>query len=147
MKLNIKTLTLLEKHGFNQRSMTESDFYSICEIKNINVFEHDCPTSFYFSIENRHFIVIKKSLKGLQKTFSMFHELAHYFLHGGKDFSVAYFYGLSRSKNELEADAFALLALLPKNSLNDFDFLENHPNRYARKLFNDRKNLYFTYGV
>ncbi|MCD9188293.1 MAG: ImmA/IrrE family metallo-endopeptidase [Pyrinomonadaceae bacterium] len=145
--MNFVLTQKLKDYGFNERAMSEADFYTICESENIKVIETDAPTSFYFSVEGNHFIIIKKSLKGLRKTFSMFHELAHYFLHGGDHLSRAYFYGMLKSKNEFEADALAVIALLPRKSLKSFDFLEEHPNRFARKLYQDRQKLEFLYGV
>lgn len=141
------SLGKLSKYGFNRRVLTEQDFYDICQAEGIEVFEMDVPTSFYFSVNGKHFIVIKSKLKGLRKTFSMFHELAHHFLHGGKDAANAFFFGLLHSKNEIEADAVALIALLPKTALKDYQFLEDHPNRFAKKLYKDRQRLWFLYQI
>ncbi len=48
---------------------------------------------------------------------------------------------------EFEADALATIALVPKLALDSYDFLEEHPNRYARQLFKNRQKLEFLYGV
>lgn len=144
MKLS---LTKLEKYGFNQKILTEADFYEICEREQITVLELDVPASFYFSVLGKHFIVLRKRLRGLRRTFVMFHELAHYFLHGGKAAECAFFFGLLENKNEIEAEAMATVALIPKFALDSYDFLEDHPNRYARKLFENRQKLEFLYGI
>lgn len=144
MKLSLKKLS---RFGFNQRVLTERDFYDICEKENIIVVEREVYTSFYFTTDEYHFIVIKKSLKGMRKTFSMFHELSHHFLHGGRDTTNAFYFGMLETKAEFEADALALIALIPLPSLKNFAFLEEHPNRYARKLYRDRIKLNFLYGV
>lgn len=141
------SLTKLEKYGFNKRALTETDFYAICETEGVTVFEMDVPASFYFSILGEHFIVIKKRLRGLRKVFVMFHELSHYFLHGGKVAEKAFFFGLLESKAEIEAEAMATVALVPRYMLNSYDFLEDHPNRYARQLFKNRQKLEFLYDV
>ena len=144
MKLSLEVLT---KHGFNRRILTEKDFYEICESEKITVLEMDVFTSFYMSAAGRHFIVLKKRLKGLRKTFAMFHELAHHFLHGGRESPNAFYFGLIESKQEIEADAMATIALVPKFMLDSYDFLEEHPNRYARQLFKNRQKLEFLYGI
>lgn len=99
------------------------------------------------SVGGKSFIVLSKKLKGLKKTFVMFHELAHYFLHGARDTASAFYFNLLDDKNEFEADALALVALIPVSSLNSFQFLEDHPNRYARKLYKDRQRLKFLYEI
>jgi hypothetical protein len=46
----------------------------------------------------------------------------------------------------MEADAIATIALVPKHGLSSYDFLEEHPNKFARKVFEDRKKVEFLYG-
>ena len=141
------TLKKVSKYGFNRRVLSEDDLLRICEAEKITVLYLDVPTSFYFSFKNKYFIVLKKSLKGLRRTFALAHEMAHHFLHGGKDTANAFFFGLLESKNEFEADAMATIALVPRYMLNSYDFLEEHPNRYARQLFKNRQKLEFLYGI
>lgn len=143
----ILSLKKLSRYGFNRRILTEADFYRICEMLRITVLEMDVSRSFYMSVGGKSFIVLAEKLKGLKKTFVMFHELAHHFLHGARDRASAFYFNLLDDKNEFEADALALIALIPVSSLRSFDFLEEHPNRYARKLYKDRQRLYFLYGV
>ena len=140
------SLEKLKKYDFNRRILTETDFYRICAGEKIKVLELDVSASFYMSVSNESFIVLSKKLKGLKRTFVMFHELSHHFLHGGTDAASAFYFGLLESKNEFEADALALIALIPIEALESFDFLDDHPNRYARKLYKDRQRLNFLYG-
>lgn len=137
----------MKKYGFNRRELTEKDFYEICEREGIIVLEMDVPTSFYFRAEGLSFIVIKKRQTGLRRLFSMFHELAHHFLHGGQTAESAFFFGLLETKAEIEADALATVALVPHSSLANFDFLENHPVRFAKQLFRNRQKLEFLYRI
>ena len=143
----IISLKKLKRFGFNEREQREEDFYRICEIEKITVLELNVPTSFYFACNGEFFIVIKKTLRGIKKTFSMFHELAHHFLHGGSSKPNAYFFGLIESRNELEADMIATVAMIPKNKIGCLDFLEEHSNRFAKKIWKDRQKLYFLYGI
>lgn len=144
MKLSLEKLL---RYGFNKRFLTEKDFYAICEQENITVLEMEVSTSFYMCVSGESFIVIKKKLKGLRRVFSMFHELAHHFLHGANRATNAFYFGLLESKVEFEADALATIALVPKFALYSYDFLEDHPNKFAHKVFEDRKKLDFLYGV
>lgn len=144
MKLSLEKLAA---YGFNEKFLTEADLLVICERENVTVLTLDVPTSFYLALENGFFIVLKKSLKGLQREFALAHELAHHLLHGGNNADRAFFYGLLESKNEIEADALATIALVPKHALESFGFLEEHPNHFARRLFKNRQKLNFLYGV
>lgn len=141
------SLAKLKKYGFGEKSLTETDFYAICENENIRILETDAATSFYFCASGKPVIVLDKKLKGLPKLFAAFHELAHHFLHGGTHFQSAFFFGLTESKNEFEADALSLIALIPAFKIGNTDFLDENPNRYALKLFKDRQRLYFLYGI
>ncbi|HEY0429016.1 MAG TPA: ImmA/IrrE family metallo-endopeptidase [Pyrinomonadaceae bacterium] len=145
MKFVLEKLT---SYGFNSRVLTEQDFYAICEAEKIEVLEMNVSASFYMNVLGESIIVLNKRLKGLKRTFAMFHELAHHFLHGGKNGTNAFFLGLLDSKNEMESDAIALIAILPVSALSNFDFLDENPrSRYAKKLYKDRQRLYFLYGV
>lgn len=141
------SLEKLKKYGFGVKVLTETDFYAICEKEQIKILEMDAAASFYFCTQGHPVIVLDKKLKGLRKLFAAFHELAHHFLHGGTHFESAFFFGLMESKNEVEADALALVALIPLSQICDISFLEENPNRYALKLFKDRQRLYFLYGI
>lgn len=144
MKLSLEKLA---DYDFNVRPLSENDLLRVCESEQITVLFLDVATSFYFCAKSKFYIVIKRTLRGLRRTFALAHELAHHFLHVGNLTETAFFFGLIQSKNELEANAFATVALVPLSALNDYAFLEDHPNAFARKLFEDRKKLYFLYGV
>lgn len=145
MKFSLDKLT---RYGFNSRALTEQDFYAICEAENIEVMEMYVSASFYMKVLGESIIVINKRLKGLKRLFAMYHELSHHFLHGGRDAETqALFFGLNESRNEVEADAMALIALIPLKALSNFDFLDENPTRYAKKLFKERQRLWFLYGV
>lgn len=141
------SLEKLKKYGFNERQLSADDFYNICEVENITIIEMETSTSFYMTANNKSFIILKKNLRGLRRNFTQFHELAHHFLHGGRGITGAFYFGLLDNTQELEADALALIALIPLPELKSYEFLEDHPNRYAVKLFRERQRLYFLYGV
>lgn len=76
------------------------------------------------------FIAVKRGLKELQYIETLFHEIGHVF-------------GLS----EFEANAFRLIAIIPQPALMSFDWLHDHPTAYALKLWNERRRVYFLYGI
>lgn len=143
------SLEKLKKYGFNEKALTEEDFYRICEAERITVLEMDVSKTFYMTVLKKKFIVVRKKAKGIRRTFEMFHELAHHFVHGDRDGSAAkaFFFGLLENKNEREADALAIIALLPLRSMGDFKFLDEHPNRFAKRLWRERQRIYFLYGI
>lgn len=65
------------------------------------------------------------------------------FLHCGNVAVNAFYFGLLESKAEIEADALATIAMAPRFALASFDFLEKHPNRFARQLYRNRQKLDF----
>lgn len=138
-------LTGLERHGFGRRAMTEIDFYKICDRDDIEIFWSDKRFPFYFTVpdDDLRVIVLPKRLNGVRLLFVMFHELAHHWLHGGDDPCLA-FLGGRDSKCEAEADAIALLALMPRpDSILD---LPGDP-KFAQRLIEDRNRLTFFYNV
>lgn len=112
--------------------MTESDFWRICDAEDIEVVWSRKKYTFYLS--DIRGIVLPDRLFGPRLLFAMFHELGHHFFHGGDDPCIA-FQGLSDSKAEAEADAVALLALMPKSILSDLtsDDIEHIGPRYWKQ--------------
>lgn len=140
MKLLFSRLT---RAGFNRRRLTETDFYQICEAEGIEVIWSDRKYSFFLSILGERCIVLPKRLKGVKMLFSAFHELGHALAHVGQEPSVLWL-GMPHSKDEVEADAVALIALMPIES----DWMEIlDGTRYARRLYDDRCRLHFLYGI
>jgi Zn-dependent peptidase ImmA (M78 family) len=136
----------LSRFGLNSRPLGEKDFYAVCADQGIAVVEAD--TSFYLVADGiQPVIAIDRRLRGLKRLFAMFHELGHHFAHTGDDAPVALFHGLVSTREEAEADAIALMALIPLAALGSHDFLEENPTKYAKKLYDEREKLYFLYGV
>lgn len=137
-------LKKLEHYGLGKRPLTEDDFYNICTIEDIEIIWSDHKFAFYFSLQGRHFIVLPKRKKGLKLLFAMFHELGHYAAHVG-DHPDAAFHGLTHDKNELEADAVALIAIMPRAMLTELEYLDG--SRYGSQLWKERMRLHFLYGI
>ncbi|MBC7901507.1 MAG: ImmA/IrrE family metallo-endopeptidase [Saprospiraceae bacterium] len=100
--------------------------------------------SFYFSALGHSCIVLPKRKKGLRLLFAMFHELGHHFARVG-DEPAAAFEGMCNGKAEPEADAIALVAMMPIDMLKEMAFFDG--SRYGGKLYNERLRLFFLYGI
>lgn len=137
-------LEKLKPLGFNGRVLTEKDFHAICEKENILINWSNRKYSFYFSAFGQSCVTLPKRLKGLKLLFAMFHELGHHFAHVGDD-PVVMWKDMPHQKDEFEADAIALIAMMPINLLREMAFLDG--SRYGGKLWNERMRLYFLYGI
>lgn len=128
------------------RPLDEQDFYEICEKEGVSVVEMEVPTSFYMYSSGEHVIVLRRSEHGLRRLFSAYHELGHYFLHGG-DVPIALFRGSREKKMEVEADAFAAIALCPETSLRNFRWLDEHGDHFAARVWLIRNRIFETYRI
>jgi Zn-dependent peptidase ImmA (M78 family) len=144
------SLEKLAKYGFNKRPLTEADFYKICEAERIEVIERsDVSNIFYMTVLGEPSIVLGNSRKhrGIKRLFAMFHELAHHFLHPGDDIEEVFFFGISDSKEEFEADSLATIALIPEKNIGKPEILEHSPKAFAKKIYDDRIRLKFIYKI
>lgn len=126
--------------------MTEDDFWRICADEDIEVCWSRRKYAFYFTVpdDDLRIIVLPERFTGVRLLFAMFHELAHHLLHGGDQPSMALM-GRSDPKWEFEADAVALIALMPDIEVRDPPPFEE--SRYTQKLWRDRHRLKFLYLV
>jgi len=102
--------------GWNERPLTETDFYKLCRKHKITAEEIPLTVSgFYYCVMGKHFIAIDTKLSPAKKLFVMFHEFAHFLMHAPNYNETASFHGVgNQTRKEREADAFALVALIPK---------------------------------
>jgi len=118
MNFSLEKFTSLDI-GWNERPLNDADFYRLCRRFKITVEELPLRVEgFYYCVLGRHFIAVDSRLPDRKKIFVMFHELAHYLLHAPNHNETASYHGVGRAtRKELEADAFALVALIPQNWL------------------------------
>jgi Zn-dependent peptidase ImmA (M78 family) len=135
----------LERYGIGHRALSENDFHRICENEGIEIIWSREKFSFYFTLMGHHFIVLPKRRRGLRLLFAMFHELGHYFMHVGNDPEAAWLDMGHHTRDEAEADAIALIALMPVKDLWKNAFFDD--SRYGGHLYNERLRLYFLYGI
>lgn len=107
------------KVGWNQRRLTEADFYALCRRHKITVQEMPLRVGgFYYCLMGGHYIAVDSKLVPDKKLFVMFHEFAHFLMHAPDRGVTANFHGIGRkTRKESEADLFAAVALIPRTWL------------------------------
>lgn len=103
------------RFSWNKKPLAEDDFFRLCRRFRIGVDELPLQTNgFYYCLKGKHFIAIDSRLTGHKRLFVMFHELAHFLMHAPDAGVTANFHGIGKkTRKEIEADAFALCALIP----------------------------------
>ena len=139
------------KFGWNSRLLTEADFYRICRRERIKIVEYPLESSpgFYMVCNGRHFITIDSRLRGVRRMYVLWHELAHYFLHVPPHAnSVRWFQLKPNTREELEAEAFAVIALIPEPLLRRMLSSEIEDEYgYTREMLNFRLKVLDLYGI
>lgn len=136
--------TRLEQYGLGSRTFTETDCHTIADDEGIEIIWSDKKFSFYFSVLGHHCIVLPKRKRGLSLLYAFLHELGHHFLHAGDEITASFLDG--HSKDELEADAIALIAMIPKHKIMEVAEEYGHTRR-TNRIWQDRCRLFFLYGI
>jgi Zn-dependent peptidase ImmA (M78 family) len=138
------------KFGWNRRVLTQEDFARICRRERIRV--EELPLSvrgFYGVCKGKRFIALDSRVRGVPRLFTAYHELAHHFLHVPKaTASVNFFHLREDPKVKFEADAFAVVALIPEPLLRRMPTWEIEEEfGYTRDMINFRLKVLDTFGV
>lgn len=137
--------------GWNQRPLTEADCYRICRREKIKIIEYPLESSpgFYMVCKGRPMITIDSRLRGLRRQYVLWHELAHHFLHVPHHATAAHWFRLRPgTKAELEAEAFAVVAMIPEPLLRKMLTWEIEEEfGYTREMLNFRLKVLDTYGI
>lgn len=146
-------VTLLEKKipEFNERSLTVADFWKLAEKEDIAVIEKLLPVrSFLMTLGGISTICISSNLSRAAWLESAWHEMTHYYCHGQESLYSILYHSRSptfENKIELEAEAGALIALIPRADLaqssidmecDDYDYWD---------IMTRRRKLFQIYGV
>ena len=137
MNLAITRIKQIIPH-FNEEALTENDFWKICENEQILVVEtHLFVNGFYFSDGRRNFIYLNSALRGIFWLENAFHEIAHHFLHTPP----------SDSRQEEEARAIALIAILPRGQLEKAAMEADEFSEYAERILHERLQIFAEHGI
>lgn len=138
------------KIGWNEREMTESDFYRLCRRFKIKVVEMPLRTGgFYYRVMGRDFIAVDSRLPGEKKLLVLFHELGHFLFHTPESGATANFHGVGRrTRVEREADVFALCALIPKQLIETKTLQELvDEDGFTHEVVAERLSVFERYGI
>lgn len=138
------------KLGWNERPLDEADFYRICRRFKVSVEEMPLRVSgFYYRVMGRDFIAISSRLSRTEKLVVMFHELGHYLLHTPDSGATANFHGVEcrKTRKEIEADAFALCAILPLDVIGSRTPTELIHDGFSEEIVAARLKLVERYGI
>lgn len=135
--------------GWNDRPLDERDFYSICKRFRIGVTEMPLVSGgFYYRVLGKDYIAVNSRLSGAKKLIVLFHELGHFLLHTPESGATANFHGVGRrTRQEIEADAFALCAIIPRSMLEDRTIDELINDGIDPETLSERVNLYRVYSI
>ena len=126
----------------NRTALTDLDFWRISRREKIIVREIALAVNGYYEqYRGRHYIILNRDLRGVVWLQTAFHEMFHYFLHSG---SRTFFNNGGDSKPEKEADALALIALIPLPVL---VMMSDNPQGDLAALIPARSALYAEYQI
>lgn len=131
---------------WNEKIFTEDDFYRVCKIEKVRVFEDETLKykGEYTIYENVPFIALRKNLQN-ELLWVGFHELGHHLIH----YPVAHKFskGIWR-RMDREANFFAAIALMPSGLIKAKTFGEIiEEYNYPKELIRIRKDIYDTYKI
>jgi Zn-dependent peptidase ImmA (M78 family) len=137
------------KIGWNERALTETDFFRLCKRFRIKVTEMPLSSGgFYYRVMGTDFIAVDSKLTGPEKLFVLFHELGHYLLHVPDGGVTANFHGVGlKTRKEREADLFALCAILPKNIIEDQTVQTLTDEGFPAEMVAQRLAVYESKGI
>lgn len=137
------------KFGWNERPLTEADFYRLCRRFKISVQEMPLRVSgFYYRLMGRDFIAIDSRLIGNERLTVMFHELAHYLFHTPASGATANFHRVGqKNRQEIEADAFALCSIIPLSFITDLADPAFLDDRFPESMIRARIEILRLHGI
>jgi Zn-dependent peptidase ImmA (M78 family) len=144
MRLFLEKISRL-RIGWNRKPLSEMDFYRLCRRFRITVVEMPLRTNgFYYCVKGRHFIAVDSKLPPTRKLLVMFHEFAHFMMHAPDTGVTANFHGVGRrTKKEVEADAFALCALIPRDRIDRAHEMDG----FTPEMIRERARLLKLYDI
>jgi Zn-dependent peptidase ImmA (M78 family) len=139
------------KIKLNRHVFSEADALELCEESGLNIIDEDIEQpGFYLKVNGEATIHINSQLRGLRRLYTILHELGHHLMHASNYQNAAFFcLDGQDSKQHHEAEAFALMAILPEPFLRRLlnGDLYDELGDYPKELVERRVRLLHTYGV
>ena len=135
--------------GWNERPLTEADFYRLCKRSDVRVIEAPLHTrGFYFRLMGRDVIAVDCKLSGAAKLAVLFHELGHFLFHIPESGPAANFHNIGRrTRQEIEADIFALCAVIPKTAIETRSITEMIYEGFPAEMVAARYEIYRQHNI
>lgn len=135
--------------GWNRRPLTEADLYAVAERQGVLILEDSTDdmewNGLYTVIRKTPVIIVRADLKGLERLWTLYHELGHHLLHAP---ATCFFAEGSQHKAEHEANAFAACALIPERYVRQMYLWDLYEvDEFAAKLFQIRLEVFENYKV
>ena len=140
-----------KKIKLNRHVFSESDVRRLCEESGLEIKESDIEQkAFYVKFQGKATLYVNRDLRGIRWLYVVLHELAHHLLHAVNQQNAAYFFIEGQdSKQHHEAEAFALMAMLPEPFLRRLlaGDLYDEMGDYPKEIVEKRLKLLDLYGV
>ena len=135
--------------GWNVRPLDLPDFHKLCRRFRIKVIEMPLTVGgFYYRVRGKDFIAVDSRLPDRRKLAVLFHELGHYLLHAPESGATASFHHLAGpTRDECEADIFALCSLLPRTLIEARTINEIVDDGFDRDTIEARYEIYGRHGL
>ncbi len=148
MRLLIDQISKLQI-GWNERPLTEADFYRLSKRFEVRVIETPLHTSgFYFRLRGHNIIAVDCKLSGTAKLAVLFHELGHFLFHIPESGPAANFHNIGRrTRQEIEADIFALCAVIPKTLIETHSIAELIYDGFPAQMIAARYEIYHQHNI
>jgi Zn-dependent peptidase ImmA (M78 family) len=130
--------------GWNERPLGINDFAKICRRFRITVQEMPLTVGgFYYRAMGKDCIAVDSRLPEKEKLAVMFHELGHFLFHAPETGATASFHHVAGpTREECEADVFALCAVLPRPMIDGHSAQELIEDGYPHTIVEARFFVY-----
>jgi Zn-dependent peptidase ImmA (M78 family) len=138
---------------WNKRALTEQDFFRLCRSERPNVRVHAIPLrvpGFLIVVRGVPHICLDAKLPAVERLRAGFHELAHHYFHTSLSaYAVRFFKLRPNTKEEHEAEVFALTALIPDSLLKKILASEEYADDwgFAEDILRERSELFVRYSM
>lgn len=149
MNLSLMKITSLFPH-FNEKPITADDFWRVVKHEKIRVRQMPLLVDGYYTCRRgKHYILINSKLTGTRWLHTALHELHHYLFDvpGEAENFTFYRNGEYIDRREYRADAFALIGILPLNSLLELTTDDLAGNPWLADLVRDRIVVRTHFGI
>lgn len=133
---------------WNDRAFDDDDVRRLCRRFRVTLTEMPLRVGgFYYRVMGRDHIAVDSKLNGKERLAVIFHELGHFLFHAPESGATANFHGVGRrTRKEIEADVFALCALIPTAMLATRTAAELADDGFTDEMIRERLAIFERHG-